>query len=83
MKNIFTNPKFKRGSLAVTVTLLTVVAIIVLNVLFSAFAQRFGWYGDMTTEYLFSLSDDCTFFNYDNKLQLTTNGGKQTLSDEL
>ena len=60
MKNIFTNPKFKRGSLAVTVTLLTVVAIIVLNVLFSAFAQRFGWYGDMTTEYLFSLSDDCT-----------------------
>ena len=60
MKNIFTNPKFKRGSLAVTVTLLTVVAIIVLNVLFSAFAQRFGWYGDMTTEYLLSLSDDCT-----------------------
>lgn len=59
MKNIFTNPKFRRGSLAVTVTVLTVVAVIIFNILFSAFAARFGWYGDMTTEYLFTLSDEC------------------------
>lgn len=56
-KSFFKTKKFKYGSIATAITVLTVVLAIVVNVIFSTFASRFMWYSDMTTSDIFSLSE--------------------------
>ena len=40
-------------------TALIIAVIIIVNVIFSALAQKFAWYGDLTPPLLFTLSDEC------------------------
>ena len=59
-KNIFNTRKFKHGSVSVALTVLIIAAVVILNVIASALAERYSWmYLDMTAEGLYTLSDDC------------------------
>ncbi len=49
--------KFRYGSVSVTLTCLFIAAIIIFNVIFSALAEKFMWYIDMTSEELYTVSD--------------------------
>lgn len=49
--------KFKYGSAAVILTVVIIVAVILVNALFSALAGKFLWYTDLTSENLYTLSD--------------------------
>lgn len=44
--------------MSAVLTALIIAVIIVINVIFSALAQKFLWYGDLTPELLFTMSDD-------------------------
>ncbi len=56
-KSFFQSKRFKYGAVAHAITALTVVLVIVLNVVFSTVASNLGWYTDMTSSDLFTLSD--------------------------
>ncbi len=47
------------GGVTALLTVLILVAVILFNVIFSALAERFLWYVDLTPELLFTLSDEC------------------------
>ena len=58
--NIFNSRKFKHGSVSLALTVFIVVAAIMLNVATTMLANNYSWmYIDMTSEQLFTLSDDC------------------------
>ncbi len=57
--NAFNKRKLRYASSSVALTALIIAAIIVVNIIFSALAQKFLWYVDMTPEQLFTLSDAC------------------------
>ena len=50
--------KLRYGGVSAVLTVLVIVAVIIVNVIFSALSQRFLWYSDLTPELLFSLSDE-------------------------
>ena len=56
-KSFFKSKKFKYGSVATAITVLTIVLVMVVNIIFSTFAARFMWYSDMTNSDIFTLSD--------------------------
>lgn len=58
MKSINTK-KLRYGGVTALLTALVIAAVIVGNVIFSALAQKFLWYADLTPELLFTLSDEC------------------------
>ena len=59
-KNITRNRKLKHGSVSVALTIIIVVSAIILNVAVTMLANKYNWmYLDMTSEQLFTLSDDC------------------------
>ena len=49
--------RLRYGSAAVALTVAIVAVIIALNILFSALANKFLWYTDLTSERLYTLSD--------------------------
>ena len=58
MKNRSTlGRKLRYGGASVALTALIIAVIIMINVLFSALAQRFLWYTDLTPDLMFTLSD--------------------------
>ncbi len=57
--NFHSNKKLRYGSISVAFTAAFIAAIIMVNVLFSAFASKYLWYIDMTPETLYTLSDEC------------------------
>lgn len=59
MKLNINRKKLRFGSLAVALTAFIIAAVVLLNVLFLSLATSFRWYIDMTSEALFTLSDDC------------------------
>lgn len=54
-----TSRKLRYGGVTAVLTALIIAVIIVVNVIFSALAQKFLWYADLTPELLFTLSDNC------------------------
>ncbi|MBR2293421.1 MAG: Gldg family protein [Clostridia bacterium] len=58
MKSVNTK-KLRYGGVTALLTALVIAAVIVGNVIFSALAQKFLWYADLTPELLFTLSDEC------------------------
>jgi len=50
--------KFRHGSVAVILTAFVIAAVVILNVIFTALSQKYMWYTDMTTEKLYTLSDE-------------------------
>lgn len=61
MKNkIINNRKWKHGTVSVVLTVLILVSVIILNVIATVLANHYSWmYIDMTSEQLFTLSDEC------------------------
>ncbi len=60
MKGFIKRRKLKYGSVAVVITVLTVVAVIMLNVIAAILANRYEWmYRNMTSEALYAISEDC------------------------
>lgn len=55
--NVEKKRKLKYGSFAVALTLVVIALVIVINVIFTALANKYMWYADMTKEELFSISD--------------------------
>ena len=52
--------KFKHGSLSVALTVVIIAAVVIINVIASALAANYSWmYIDMTSEKLYTLSDEC------------------------
>ncbi len=49
--------KFRHGSTAAILTVFVIAAVVIINVIFTALAQKYMWYTDMTTEKLYTLSD--------------------------
>lgn len=59
MKNRSTlGRKLRYGGASVALTALIIAVVIMINVLFSALAQRFLWYTDLTPEFMFTLSEE-------------------------
>ena len=50
--------KLRYGGVSAVLTALIIAVVIIINVLFSALAQRFLWYTDLTPELVFTLSDE-------------------------
>ena len=59
MKLNFNRKKLRYGSVAVALTAFIIAAVVLLNVLFYSLALNNRWYIDMTSELLFTLTDDC------------------------
>ena len=59
MKLNINRKKLRFGALAVALTAFVIAAVVLLNVLFLSLATSFRWYIDMTSEALFTLSDEC------------------------
>ena len=55
--SIFGSRRFKYGSTSVAITALVIAAVIIINVIFSILASANGWFIDLTTENLYTLSD--------------------------
>lgn len=51
--------KMRYGSMAVSLTVTLIAALVLLNVAFSTLARHFNWYWDMTPEKSYTLSDTC------------------------
>ena len=56
--NVFQSKKFRHGSVSLALTVVVVAAVILVNAIFTALANKFLWYIDMTTEQVFTLTDD-------------------------
>lgn len=54
-----TGKKLRYGGMSAFLTALIIAVIIIANVIFSALAQKFRWYTDLTPEPLYTLSEEC------------------------
>ena len=69
----------KFGAEAVAITVLTIAAIVILNVAFTALCYRFGWYGDMSANLQYAISDDCKDYIEDKIIPKMSDGEKITI----
>lgn len=56
-KNIFSNKKFRYGSVSVALVVVIVAAVILVNAIFSSLAYKNLWFIDMTADRMWTLSD--------------------------
>ena len=49
--------RFKYGAISTVLTCLVIVAVILVNAIFSALASKFMWYTDLTPEEIYTISD--------------------------
>lgn len=56
--NILHTKKFRHGSVSLALTIVIVAAVILFNAIFSALANKYLWFVDMTSEQIYSLTDD-------------------------
>ena len=54
-----TGKKLRYGGMSAVLTALIVAVVIIVNVIFSALAQKLRWYTDLTPEPLYTLSVEC------------------------
>ncbi len=57
--NASTSRKLRYGGVSAILTALIIAAIIIINVIFGALAQKFMWYADLTPDLMFTVSDEC------------------------
>ena len=56
--NVMRSRRFRYGGIAIALTCVLIAAVVLFNALFSLLANKFRWYTDMTTESLYTLSDN-------------------------
>lgn len=54
---LFSSKKFKHGSVAATLTLVFIAAVILFNAVFSALSSKYGFLWDLTSEQIYGISD--------------------------
>ena len=54
-----TGKKLRYGGMSAVLTALIIAVVIIVNVIFSALAQKLRWYTDLTPEPLYTLSVEC------------------------
>ena len=69
----------KFGSEAIAITALTIAAIVILNVAFTALAYRYGWYGDMSANLEYAISDECKDYIGNSVIPKMDDGEKITI----
>ena len=52
-----TGRKLRYGGMSLALTALIIAVVVIVNVIFSALARKFMWYGDLTPELLYTVSD--------------------------
>ena len=58
-KNLIHSRKFRHGSVSVALSVLIIAAVVIVNVIATTLAARYSWmYIDMTSEQLYTLSDE-------------------------
>ena len=55
--NILHSKKFKHGSVSIALVIVIIAAVILINAIFTALAQKYLWYVDMTSESMYTLTD--------------------------
>ena len=50
--------KFRYGSVSVALTVVIIAAVILFNAIFTALSEKFTWYLDMTSDEMYTLSDE-------------------------
>ena len=56
--SFFNSRKFKYGSAATVFTIAFVAIVVIFNIIFSALAQKYMWYIDLTKEQVYTLSEE-------------------------
>lgn len=56
--NVMRSRRFRYGGIAIALTCVLIAAVVLFNALFSLLANKFRWYTDLTTESLYTLSDN-------------------------
>ena len=56
-KSFIQSRKFKYGTTATVFTIAFIAIVVVFNVIFTALANKYMWYVDMTGEQVFTLSE--------------------------
>ena len=54
-----TSRKLRYGGTSLAITALIIAAVIILNAIMTLLTQRFMWYGDMTPDLHFTISEEC------------------------
>lgn len=70
--NIFHTKKFRYGSLSVAFTVIIIAAVILVNAIFTALSRKFVWYIDMTSEQIYTLSDEAKALLDENYVTIHT-----------
>lgn len=56
--NFLHTKKFRYGSVSVALTVVIIAAVILFNAIFTALSEKFTWYLDMTSEEMYTLSNE-------------------------
>ncbi len=70
--NIFHTKKFRYGSISVAFTVIIIAAVILVNAIFTALSRKFVWYIDMTSEQIYTLSDEAKALLDENYVTIHT-----------
>ena len=56
--NLFHTKKFRHGSVSLALTVIIIAAVILVNAIFTALANKFLWFVDMTSQQMYTLTDE-------------------------
>lgn len=56
--NILHTKKFRHGSVSLALTVIIIAAVILVNAIFTALSNKFLWYVDMTSQQMYTLTDE-------------------------
>ena len=56
--NFLKSKKFRYGSVSIALTVIIIAAVILINAIFTALSKKYLWYIDMTSERMYTLTDD-------------------------
>lgn len=79
MKKKINKRALKFGGEAIAITLLTIAAVVILNVAFTALCYRFSIYGDMSARLEYKISEDCENYISSSVIPKLADGEKITL----
>lgn len=77
MKKFLKGRKFKYGSVALCLTLLTVAAVIIANTVLSALAYNYGWSIDMSEKFIYGIGEGCGKYLEDKVFPYMSGSGEK------
>ena len=79
-KSITKSRKLRYGAMAAGFTAVFIAIVIVFNAIFSSLASRFGWYADMTSEAVFTMSETSLSYIDDITVDLSGYADDETVA---